>query len=85
MFSSFLMVFLLSAKGHLKPSPSLYGRDGLGHLLSTCFTCRHIVPPEIPDGQEGEHHRIDDSGEQEGREVQPIFGLLARIPMQRRE
>ena len=31
---------------------------------------RRIVPPEMPDGQEGKYRRVNKSGEQEGRKVQ---------------
>ena len=31
---------------------------------------RRIMPPEVPDGQKGEHRRVNAGGEQEGRETQ---------------
>ena len=41
---------------------------------------RHIVPPEMADSQEGEHRRVDKSGEQEGREVQLHIRVVGPHP-----
>ncbi len=41
---------------------------------------RHIVPPEMADGQEGEHRGVDKSGEQKGREVQLHIRVIGPHP-----
>ena len=32
-------------------------------LIAIYLLHRHIAPPEVPDGQKGEHHRVNKSGE----------------------